>query len=206
MNDQTTKTSAPLKVAVRIMARGEAITTIKILVNGAFVCPGADTFISNKDLVPFLDRLSPDEIQYDGSLTSYESDPISEQIESELAALRESRPDIDLLKAGDSWWAVIQSILKEQTDNDPAHEISCELAGIITAAKESWDSAKATRSDVQKINGELLDALELCEARFSGLPHFERTYEDRYNELEGWIVDELLPAVQSAIAKAEESR
>ena len=109
MNDQ--KASAPLKVAVRIMARGEAITTIKILVNGAFVCPGADTFMSNKDLVPFLDRLNPDEIQYDGSLTSYESDPLQEQIESDLAALRQSRPDVP--KINEELWFALTLILDD---------------------------------------------------------------------------------------------
>lgn len=147
MNDQ--KQAAPLKVAVRIMSRGDSLTSFKIMVNGVFIGVADTNWLYNNDLIPFLDRLNPDEVQYGSKVWGADRD----KIESDLAALRASRPENPeavpkMRQAGDALWEAIKAILKEQTDIDPNHEISFDLAAIIEAAKTQWDTALAAAKKV----------------------------------------------------------
>lgn len=88
MNDQ--KQAPPLKVVVRIDSQGDDFTVFSLIVGGAFISPANDSFVCNRDVAQFLYRLQPDLIQWQDRVTSQ----ARSQIESDLAALRESRPDV----------------------------------------------------------------------------------------------------------------
>lgn len=78
-----------LKVIVGVMTQGGDLTDLRIRVNNVYLSGGNNTVVSNRDLAAFLHRLDPDDLQFDGNVGA----SVCRKIESDLAALRESRPE-----------------------------------------------------------------------------------------------------------------